>query len=173
MTARLVFGLLMTATFAAAAAQERPQPAEDPCALAKRIALSPPCLAGSACEAVDLFREAFGAPKVFPAGAGRLPPDLEARLPNSEVDLGKLESFEEAFKKLGEASGIEVVLHPSVKEEKIRGELGPMPVEEAWRVLLGGFWTRVDGERLLVAKPPARSRSLGRYRVPTFDCPAR
>ena len=175
MTAHLVLGLLMTATLAAATAPDRPQPSEDPCALAKRIALSPPCLAGSACEAVDLFREAFGPPDVFPAGAGQLPPELEARLPDSEVNLGKLESFEEVFQKLGEASGIEVVLHPDVKGEKIGGELGPMPVEKAWRALLrpGRFLTHFDGERLLIAKAPGRPQSLGRYRVPTFNCQVR
>lgn len=176
MTGKLLLGLLLITPLSAAAAPDRPQPSEDPCALAKRIALSPPCLAaGSACEAVDLFREAFGVPRTFPAGAGQLPPELEARLPDTEVNLGKLGSFEEVFKKLGEASGIEVVLHPNLKEEKISGELGPMPVEKAWRALLrpGRFLTRFDGERLLIAKAPGRSQSLGRYRVPTFDCPAR
>lgn len=174
MKANLVLGLLLTTPLVAAAAPAQPQPAEDPCALAKRIALSPPCLAGSACEAVDLFREAFGAPRVFPVGGGQLPPELEARLPDAEVDLGELESFEEVFKKLGEASGIEVVLHPDLKDEKISGFLDPMPVKKAWRALLGpGLLTRFDGERLLIAKAPGRPQSLGRHRVPTFDCKAR
>lgn len=105
MTARLVLGLLMTPTLAAAA-----QPSEDPCAL-----------------------------------------------------------------KLGETSGIEVLLHPDVKEEKISGELGPMAGREglAGAPAPGTLLTRFDGERLLIAKAPGRPQPLGKHRVPTFDCPAR
>jgi hypothetical protein len=179
MTAKLLLGLLLTATFAtlaADAAPDRPQPAEDPCALARRIAQSPPCLAGSACEALDLWRENFGQPDVFPAGAGQLPPELASRLPDSEVTLGKVESYESAFQLLGKASGVEVLLHPSVKGEPIDGQLGTMPVEKAWKVLLGsgGFLTHFDGERVLVAQAPSgRPRQLGRYWSPTFDCRVR
>ena len=77
MTAKLFFGLLLTATLSATAAPERPQPqpAEDPCELARRIAQSPPCVAGRACEALDLWREAFGQPDVFPVGEGKLLPE--------------------------------------------------------------------------------------------------
>lgn len=176
MTARLLFGLLLITTLSAAAAPDRPRSSEDPCALAKRIALSPPCLAGSSCEAVDLWREAFGAPKLLPAGVGQLPPELASRLPDSEVTLGGFESYEAAFERLGAASGVEVVLHPGVKEEKVHGELGPMRVAKAWRVLLGlgGFLTHFDGERVLVAQAPgSQPRPLGRSWAPTFDCPAR
>src|SRR5688500_15356573 len=122
MTAKLLLGLLLTttlATLSATAAPNRPQPAEDPCALARRIAQSPPCLAGSACEALDLWREAFGQPDVVPVGAGQLPPELASRLPDSEVSLGRVESYEVAFQRLGAASGVEVLLHPSIKGEKI------------------------------------------------------
>ncbi len=75
MTASFFFGLLLTATLSVTAAPERPQPAEDPCELARRIAQSPPCLAGRACEALDLWREAFGQPDVVPVGEGQLPPE--------------------------------------------------------------------------------------------------
>jgi hypothetical protein len=176
MTTNLLLGLLLTTTLAAIAAADRPQPAEDPCALARRIAQSPPCLAGRACEALELWREAFGQPNILPAGAGQLPPELASRLPDSEVTLGKLESYEAAFEQLGEAWGIEVVLHPAVKGEKVDGELKSMPVKKAWEALLrvGGFLTHFDGERLYIAKAPSgRPQSLGRYRPLTFDCPAR
>jgi hypothetical protein len=175
MTAKLLLGLLLTTTLTAAAAPVRPQPAEAPCALARRIAQSPPCLAGSACEAVDLWREAFGRPDTVPVGAEQLPPELVSRLPDSEVTLGKVESYGAAFQQLGEASGVEVVLHPDVKREKVTGQLGPMSVKKAWRALLGlgGFLTHFDGERVLVAKAPSgRPRSLGRS-WSTFDCPVR
>src|SRR5687767_1352813 len=99
MTAKLLLGLLLTTTLAATAAPNRSQPAEDPCALARRIAQSPPCLAGSACEALDLWREAFGQPDVVPVGAGQLPPELASRLPDSEVTLGDVESYEAAFQR--------------------------------------------------------------------------
>lgn len=173
MTAKLLLGLLLTATLAAAA---QAQPAEAPCALAKRIAQSPPCLAGSACEAVDLWREAFGAPRIHPAGAEQLPPELASKLPDSEVNLGKLESFEDTFQRLGEASGFEVLLHPALKEEKLTGELGPMPIAKAWNALLsgGGLLTHFDGERLLIARAPSsRPGPLGRQRSLTFNCPVR
>jgi hypothetical protein len=176
MTAKLLFGLLLTATLSATAAADRPQPAENPCELAKRIAQSPPCLAGSACEALELWRENFGQPDVVPVGAGKLPPELASRLPDSEVTLGKVESYEAAFQRLGKASGVEVLLRPSVKGEKIGGQFGPMPVEKAWKVLLGsgGFLTHFDGERVLIAKAPSgRPRPLGRSWAPTFDCRAR
>lgn len=89
MTARLFFGLLLTTTLTAAAAPDRPQPqpVKDPCELARRIAQSPPCLAGRACEAMDLWREAFGEPDVVPVGAGKLPPERTSRLPHSEMTL--------------------------------------------------------------------------------------
>jgi hypothetical protein len=178
MTAKLLLGLLLTTTLTATAvsAPGRPQPAEDPCALARRIAQSPPCLAGSACEALDLWRETFGRPDIVPVGVGQLPSDLASRLPDSEVTLGKVESYEAAFQRLGKASGVEVLLHPSVKGEKVDGQLGPMPVAKAWRVLLGrgGFLTHFDGERLLVAKAPSsRPRQLGRNWPSTFDCRVR
>src|ERR1044071_2154517 len=115
MTTKLLLGLLLTTTLTAAAAPNRPQPAEDPCALARRIAQSPPCLAGSACEALDLWRESFGRPDVVPTGAGQLPSELTSRLPKSEVTLGHVESYEAAFQRLGEASGFEVLLHPGVE----------------------------------------------------------
>lgn len=175
MTANLLLGLLLTTTLTANAAPVS-QPAEDPCALARRIAQSPPCLKGSACEAMELFREAFGAPDFFPASVGELPPKLAARLPKSEVDLGKVESFGSAFKRLGEASGIDVLVHPDLAKEEIDGELKPMPVERAWRVLLGapGLVAHFDGERVLIARPtPSRPGPLGRPRVPMFNCPAR
>jgi hypothetical protein len=177
MSAKLLLGLLLlTTTLAAAAAPARPQPAEDPCALAKRIAQSPPCLAGSGCEALDLWHQNFGRPDVAPASAGQLPPELASRLPDTDVTLGKVESYEEAFRRLGEVSGVKVLLHPDVKEEKVAAQLGPMPVEKAWRVLLGlgGFLTHFDGERVLVAEAPSpRPRQLGRNWAPTFDCRAR
>src|SRR5689334_13110035 len=138
MTAKLLLGHLLTTTLAAVALQAQPQPAEDPCALAKRITQSPPCLAGAACEALDLWHQAFGRPQVTPVEEDQLPPELLSRLPDTEVNLGKLESIEDVFKKLGEASGVEVVLHPDLKEETISGELGTMPVKKAWRALLGG-----------------------------------
>lgn len=172
MPAQLLLGLLLTTTLAATAAK----PVEDPCALARRIVQSPPCLAGRACEALELWRDTFGRPDVFPAGAGLLPPEVASRLPDTDVALGKVDSYEDAFRRLGEVSGVEVLLHPDVKEEKVTGQLGPMPVEQAWRVLLGrgGFLTHFDGERLTIAKAPTgRSQSLGRTWAPTFDCPAR
>jgi len=175
MTGRLLLGLLLITALSAAAAPDQPRPAEDPCALAKRIALSPPCLAGSACEALDLWHEAFGRPQLTPAGAGALPPELISRLPDTEVNLGKLESFETVFERLGEASGLEVVLHPDLRKEKISGELGPMPVKKAWRTLLGAgvLLVHFDGERVYIAQAPSgRPRSLGKS-SPTFDCPAR
>jgi hypothetical protein len=93
MTAKLFFGLLLTATLSATAAPDRPQqPTEDPCELARRIAQSPPCLAGRACEALDLWREAFGEPDVVPVGEGQLPPDraMVATAPSSRArQLGR------------------------------------------------------------------------------------
>lgn len=150
MMIKLLLGLLLTANLTAAAAQ----PTEDPCALARRIAQSPPCLAGSACEAVDLWREAFGVPDVFPVRAGELPPELASRLPGSEVTLEGVESYEAAFRRLGEASGVEVILHPGIKGKRIVGPLGSMPVEKAWKVLLGtgDLVARFDGERVRVAE---------------------
>lgn len=177
MTARLLLGLLLITTLSATSAPIQPQPAqpaEDPCALARRITQSPPCLAGAACEALDLWHEAFGRPKLVPAGAGQLPSDLASRLPDSEVTLGSFESYEAAFERLGEASGIEVVLHPDLKEEKVHGQLGPLPLEQAWRALLnaGGLLTHFDGERVLVAKAPSgQPRRLGRSS--TFNCQVR
>ncbi|MEA2560300.1 MAG: hypothetical protein QOH06_1804 [Acidobacteriota bacterium] len=91
MTAKLLLGLLLTTTLTATAAPDRPQPTEDPCELARRIAQSPACRAGSACEALDLWREAFGQPDVVPVGAGQLPPERASRLPNFEVTLGNSE----------------------------------------------------------------------------------
>lgn len=179
MTAKLLLGLLLITTLSATSAPIQPQPAqpaEDPCALARRIAQSPPCLAGSACEAFNLWQEAFGRPSSVPAGAGQLPRDLASRLPDSEVTLGSFESYEAAFERLGEASGIEVVLHPDLKEEKVHGQLGPLPLEQAWRVLLnaGGLLTHFDGERVLVAKAPSgQPRRLGRSWAPTFNCQVR
>lgn len=168
----LLLGLLLTTILAATAASGQPQPPEDPCALGRRIALSPPCLAGSACEAVDLWREAFGKPDIHPV-AEQLPPGLAKRLPDSEIDLRSFASFEAAFERLAEVSGVEVVLHPDVKGEKINGHLAPMPVKEAWRVLLGvgGFLANFDGERVLVEKSPF-DRPRGRSRS-RFNCPAR
>ena len=172
MPTHLLLGLLLTTSLAATAAPNQLQVAEDPCDLGRRIATSPPCLAGSACEAVELWREAFGKPKIYPV-SGQLPPALESRLPDSEINLGTFESFEAAFERLAEASGVEVVLHPDVKGEKGGGHLAPMPVKEAWRVLLGvgGFLAHFDGERALVAKSPfgrPRGRSSSMY-----NCPAR
>ncbi len=174
MIAKLLLGLLLTTTLTAAGPRGRTQPPEAPCDLAKRIAQSPPCLAGSACEALDLWREAFGTPDVVPVGAGQLPLDLASRLPDSEVTLDEGETLEEAFQRLGKASGFEVLLHPSV-DGKIDAQLGPMPVEEAWKVLLGrgGFLTHFDGDRLRIAKGPSAPRQLGRNWAPTFDCRAR
>lgn len=175
MTANLLLGFLLTTTLTANAAPA-PQPAEDPCALARRIAEAPPCQAGSGCEALDLWRELFGPPDFFPAGSGELPPELAARLPKSEVTLGKVGSFGSAFRRLGEASGIDVLVHPDLAKEEIAGELKPMPVEKAWRVLLGapGLMARFDGERVLIARPSSgRSGPLGRPRVPMFKCPVR
>ncbi|HEX5975207.1 MAG TPA: hypothetical protein VFY57_08620 [Rubrobacteraceae bacterium] len=176
MMTKLLLGLLLATTLTAdGPPRGRTQPPEGPCELAKRIALSPPCLAGSACEALDLWREAFGKPDVVPAGAGHLPPELASRLPDSEVTLGTVDSYESAFQQLGKASGFEVLLHPSVAEQKIGMQLGPIPVEEAWKVLLstGGFLTHFDGERLRIAKGSSNPRRLGRYWAPTFDCRAR
>ena len=176
MTAKLLLGLLLTTALTAAAAPDRPQPVEDPCALARRIAQSPPCLAGSACEALDLWRKSFGVPDIHPAGAGLLPPELASRLPDAEVNLGKFESYDDAFRRLGEASGFEVLLHPGLKEEKVTGQLGPMPIEKAWQALLsrGGFLTHFDGERLRVAQAPSgRTQPPGRHRSQTFNCPVR
>lgn len=175
MTANLLLGFLLTTTLTANAAPV-PQPAEDPCALGRRIAESPPCQAGSGCEALDLWRELFGPPDFFPAGAGKLPPELVARLPKSDVNLGKVESFGAAFKRLGKASGIDVLVHPDLAKEEMEGEFGPMPLEKAWRIFLGapGLMARFDGERVLIARPSSgRSGPLGRPRVPTFKCPAR
>lgn len=176
MTAKLLLGLLLVTALSAAAAPGRPQPVEDPCALARRIAQSPPCLAGSACEALDLWHEAFGRPNLVPAGAGELPPELASRLPGSKVTLGSFESYEAVFERLGEASGVEVVLHPAVKEQKVSGRLGPLPVEQAWRALLntGGLLTHFDGERVFVAQAPSgQPRPLGRSWAPTFNCQVR
>ena len=178
MKAQLVLGLLLIATLAMAAAPERSQPqrVEDPCALAKRISQSPPCFAGQACEALELFHESFGRPKVMPTGGGQLPSDLASRLPDVDVTLGKVTSYEDAFRRLGEISGVEVLLHPDVKEQGFAADLGPLPVEDAWEKILrsGGFLTHFDGERLLVAKTPsAGPRQLGRSWAPTFDCRAR
>ena len=178
MKAQLVLGLLLIATLAMAAGPERSQtrPVEDPCALAKRIAQSPPCLAGQACEALELFHESFGRPKVMPTGAGQLPSELASRLPDADVTLGKVTSYEDAFRRLGEISGVEVLLHPDVKEQGFTADLGPLPIEDAWEKVLrsGGFLTHFDGERLLVAKTPsAGPRQLGRSWAPTFDCRAR
>ncbi|HEX7183312.1 MAG TPA: hypothetical protein VF756_15860 [Thermoanaerobaculia bacterium] len=180
MTTNLLLGFLLTTTLTANAAPAA-RPAEDPCALARRISESPPCLAGSACEAFDLWREYFGPPDFFPAGAEKkLPPKLVARLPKSDVSLGKVGSFESAFKRLGEASGIDVLVHPDLAKEEIAGELRPMPLEKAWRVLLGapGLVARFDGERVLIASTRALSDRpgtgpLGRPRVSTFKCPVR
>lgn len=154
---KLLLGLLLATTLTAAAAPDRLQPTEDPCALAKRIAQSPPCLAGSACEALDLWRENFGDPDVFPVRAGELPPELASRLPDSEVTLGGVESYALAFRRLGEASGVEVILHPDIRGKRIDGQLGSMPVEKAWKVLLrsGGLLAHFDGERVRVAEPPS------------------
>ena len=177
MKAQLVLGLLLITTLAMAAAPERqPRQVEDPCALAKRIAQSPPCLAGQACEALELFRESFGRPQVLPTGGGQLPSELASRLPDADVTLGKVTSYEDAFRRLGEASDVEVVLHPSVKGQDFVANLGPLPVEDAWEIVLrsGGFLTHFDGERLLVAKTPsAGPRQLGKSWAPTFDCRAR
>lgn len=158
MPANLLLGLLLTTTTTLSA-----RPSEDPCALARRIAQSPPCLAGSACEALDLWRENFGQPKVFPT-AGQLPPELASQLPDLDVTLGNVDSYESAFERLSAVSGFEVLLHPSVKEEKVSGQLGRMPVERAWQVLLGvgGFFTHFDGERMLVTKASSGlTRPLG------------
>lgn len=178
MKAQLVLGLLLITTLAMAAAPERPQAqrVEDPCALAKRISQSPPCLAGQACEAVELFHESFGRPKVMPTGGGQLPSELASRLPDADVTLGKVDSYEDAFRRLGEASGVEVLLHPDVKEQDFSANLGPLPIEKAWERVLrsGGFLTHFDGEKLLVAKAPsAGPRQFGRSWAPTFDCRAR
>ena len=173
MPTHLLLGLLLTTHLAATAAPNRPQPAEDPCGLARRIALSPPCLAGAACEALDLWREAFGKPDIHPA-AGQLPSGLAKRLPDADVNLGRFESSEAVFERLAEASGVEVVLHPDVKEEKFEGYFAPLPVDEAWRVVLGvgGFLAHFDGERVLVAKSPFGRPRPGRSSS-VFNCPAR
>ena len=159
MTAKLLLGLLLTTALTAAAAPDRPQPVEDPCALARRIAQSPPCLAGSACEALDLWHQHFGRPDVVPVDA-ELPSALASRLPDSDVALGKVSSYEDAFRRLGEVSGVEVVLHPGIKGEKVAGQIAPMPVARAWRTLLGlgGFLAHFDGERVLVAQGPSGPR---------------
>ena len=180
MKAQLVLGLLLITTLAMAAAPERaqlqPRPVEDPCALAKRIAQSPTCLAGQACEALELFHESFGRPRVLPTRAGQLPSDLASRLPDADVTLGKVTSYEDAFRRLGEASGVDVLLHPDVKDQGFEADLGPLPVEDAWEKVLrsGGFVTHFDGEKLLVAKAPSTGpRQLGRSWGPTFGCQAR
>ena len=38
----------------------------DPCAAAREIVRQPPCLAAGDCEALQLWRESFGAPRVEP-----------------------------------------------------------------------------------------------------------
>ncbi|HVG08600.1 MAG TPA: hypothetical protein VNM67_12905 [Thermoanaerobaculia bacterium] len=91
MTAKLLLALLLTTTLTATAAPDRPQPAEDPCELARRIAQSPACRAGSACEALDLWREAFGQPEVVPVGAGQLPTERASRLPDSRMTFANSE----------------------------------------------------------------------------------
>lgn len=174
MPAQLLLGLLLSTSLAATAAPGRPQPAGDPCELARRIAQSPPCLAGSACEALDLWQQHFGRPDVVPVGTG-LPPELVSRLPDSEVKLGKVESYDAAFQRLGEVSGVEVVLHPGVKGEKFAAQLAPMPVKRAWRVLLdlGGFLAHFDGERVLIAQAPSGPRRPLRGHSRTNTCPVR
>jgi len=74
----LMVGLLFAAMLAVTAVQGGPPVAEDPCAVARHIARSAPCLAGSTCAALERWRAAFGAPRSLPVGAGALPAALAA-----------------------------------------------------------------------------------------------
>jgi len=167
MSHHVMFGLLLAATLAV------PQ---DPCLRAKRIAQSPPCFAEAPCRAEELWRGAFGAPRLRPAGLASLPSDLAARLPKTEVTLGKFNGIEETFKRLGEASGIEVLFEDSAAQGKLSGDVGTMPLEKAWRALLStaGLTARLDGDKVVLSKAdPAQQAPRGRAVSSTINCTAR
>jgi hypothetical protein len=146
MSSHFAFGLLLAATLAS-----QPPAVEDPCLLAKRVAQSPPCFAETPCRAEELWRGAFGAPRLRPAGLTALPSDLAARLPKAGVTLGKFNGIAETFKRLGEASGVEVLLDSTARGE-LSGDLGAMPLEKAWRLLLStaGLTAHLEGDRVVL-----------------------
>ena len=173
MSSHLAFGLLLAATLAAPPSVQTPA-AEDPCLLAKRVAQSPPCFAEAPCRAEELWRGAFGAPRLRPAGLTALPSDLTARLPKAEVTLGRFNGIEETFKRLGEASGVEVVLDSTAQGE-LSGDLGSVPLEKAWRVLLStaGLTARLDGDKVVLSKADSRQQEPRRRAIASPTCTAR
>lgn len=148
---------------------------ENPCKLARRIAEAPPCLDPSDCQAVELWRQAFGAPGLLPVrpdAAERLPRALESRLPDRQITLGEQkETLVSVLRRLGEASGLDVFVDRRVTGD-FRGEPGTVPLDEAWRRVLtsGRLSVVVQGKALLVGSSRDLSVRLGARQ---FNCPAR
>jgi len=80
MNAGLVFGLFLAAAVAFPTLPAQPRAAEDPCAFARQIAESQPCVKQSDCKAMEMWRGMYGAPRSIPADTNVLAPQLEARL---------------------------------------------------------------------------------------------
>lgn len=157
---------------------------EDPCALARRIAESPPCREKSDCEAVNLWQRAFPPPGSQHAGAdpADLPEDLASRLPDASIRLPEgVRPLRQIAEELAAAAGLGLLVDPGLAlDETIRTPGGSLPLEEAWRRFLRstGLTARLlpgkgspDGDRILLREAPAPGQPRGWG--PSFDCPAR
>lgn len=171
----LLLALLFAPVNEPGVSPDRSSLSEDPCKLARRIAESPPCLEPSDCQAVELWRQAFGAPDVQrarPSVPEGLPRALESRLPDRQITLGEeKEPLVSILRRLAEASELDVIVDRRVTGE-FRGEPGTVPLDEAWRrVLTSGRLTAVvDGKVVLVASSRDLSVRPGAGRL---TCPAR
>jgi hypothetical protein len=175
MIPHLLLALLFAPVNVPGAALDRSSPPEDPCGLARRIAEAPPCLDPSDCEAVELWRQSFGAPKVFqarPEAPEGLPRALASRLPDREITLREeKEPLLSVLRRLAAASELEALVDRSVTGD-FRGEPGTVPLDEAWRRVLtsGRLSVAVQGKVVMVGS----SRGWpGRRTVSSFNCPAR
>lgn len=163
MTTKRFFGLLLIPTLTASAAAAQVSPAAGPCAEARRIAESRPCLAGADdCAAAQRWRQVFGPPGgglAVPERAGTLPADLESRLPDKTAPLQESEPLRSVLARLATTAGIDLIIDSRVTGD-FRTEAGTLPLREAWRKVLGtsGLTVGSVGGRFFVTRADRADR---------------
>jgi hypothetical protein len=183
MTPDRLLGFLLVTTLALTASPAFAQGAspEDPCAVARRIAESPPCREKSDCEAVNLWRQAFPPPGSQQAAADPVA-ELASRLPDVRIHLPQgARPLGEVAAELAAAAGLQLLIDPRLDPNApIRMRGGSLSLEEAWRGFLLSAGLSADllttggpgaEGRVLLREAPAPGQPQGWG--PSFDCPAR
>jgi hypothetical protein len=171
----LLLALLFVPGDRSAVSPDRSSPPADPCRLARRIAEAPPCLDPADCQAVDLWRQSFGAPQMFHASPDMregLPRALASRLPDRQISLQEKEPLDVVLRRLAEGSKLEVAYDVQAVAHQYDGEAGTVSLDEAWRRVLksGRLSVAVEGDAVMVWRERGPS---GRRMVASFNCPAR